>query len=178
VQCRYCGTIVVVPEGLRIHPTLPPQPERLIINVQPFEAAPLRSVRGRRGTPGVGCGGCGCFASLLFVVAFAGFMIYIFGFSIKGSVMYTCAVEKAKSNAQVVKQIGTPIKAGTFAWITNYESSGSDETGHFTTLLSGSKGSGTLDVYGSHNRRSTDLDVTFDSNGETVQVYSGSAQCK
>ena len=90
-------------------------------------------------------------------------MIYIFGFSIKGSVMYTCAVEMAKKNAQVIQLIGTPIKADTFAWISNYESSGSDEEGHFSTQLSGPKGSGTLDVYGSHDRRSTDLDIVFDS---------------
>ena len=88
-------------------------------------------------------------------------MIYIFGFSIKGSVMYTCAVDMAKKNAQVIQLIGTPIKADTFAWISNYESSGSDEEGHFSTQLSGPKGSGTLDVYGSHDRRSTDLDIVL-----------------
>jgi len=105
-------------------------------------------------------------------------MIYIFGFSIKGSVMYTCAVDLARKNPQVIQLIGTPIKADTFAWISNYESSGSDEEGHFSTQLAGPKGSGTLDVYGSHDRRSTDLDIVFDSGGRTVQVYSGAAECQ
>lgn len=178
VQCRYCGTIVVVPEALRVHPTPPPQPESLTINFQPVEPVhiPPMPVPVRRGI--LGCGGCGCFTSLLFFVAFAGFMIFIFGFSIKNSVMYKCAVQLAQSNAEVVKLIGTPIKADTFAWISNYESSGSDETGHFTTQLSGPRGSGSLDVYGSHDRRSTDLDVTFEADGETIQVHSGTAQCK
>ena len=176
VQCHYCGMIVVVPEALRFRPTPPPQPDSSTINLYPLETAALPSVKMRRGL--LGCGGCGCFISLLFTVAFVGFMIYIFGFSIKGSVMYTCAVDKAKKNAQVVQLIGTPINPGTFAWITNYESSGSDETGHFSTLLSGPKGSGTLEVYGSHDRRGTDLDITFESEGETVQAYSGTAQCE
>jgi len=201
LQCPYCGTTVVVPETLRPHPVeTPHQPESITINIRPpadgmdrpeitfnvppdklaqlqqAEAAMLATRRTRRGI--LGCGGCGCFTSLLFFAAFAGFMIFIFGFSIKGSVLYTCAVDKAKSNAQVVKLIGIPIKADTFAWITNYQSSGANETGHFTTQLSGPKGSGTLDVSGSHDRGSTDLDITFDTNGETVQVNSGTAQCK
>ncbi len=201
LQCPYCGTTVVVPEALRPHPVETPHPpEGITINIRPpedglnrpqitfnvppdklaqlqqAEAAMLATRRVRRGF--LGCGGCGCFISLLFFVAFAGFMTFIFGFSIKNSVMYKCAVQLAQSNAQVVKLIGTPIKADTFAWISNYKSSGSNETGHFTTQLSGPKGSGTLDVSGSHDRSSTDLDITFDSNGETVQVYSGTAQCK
>jgi hypothetical protein len=181
VKCRYCGTIVVVPEELRVRPApAPHQPKSLTLNYQPVDpiqyAPSSMRAPGRRGI--LGCGGCGCFTSLLFLVAFAGFMIFVFGFSIKNSVMYKCAVQLAQSNAEVVKLIGTPIKVDTFAWISNYESSGSDETGHFSTQLSGPKGSGTLDVSGSHDRRSTDLDVTFESDGETVQVYSGTAQCK
>jgi hypothetical protein len=168
--------IVVVPEALRVPLAPPPQPVSSTINFDPVESTPVPSVKMRRGLLGVG--GCGCLISLLFTAAFVGFMIYIFGFSIKGSVMYTCAVDMAKKNAQVVQLIGTPIKADTFAWISNYESSGSDEQGHFSTQLSGPQGSGTLDVYGSHDRRSTDLDITFEADGETVQVYSGPAQCK
>jgi hypothetical protein len=176
VQCRYCGTIVVVPEELRVRPTPSPQPQSQTINYQPVEPIEISPAPVRRGI--LGCGGCGCFLSLLFTIAFVGFMVYIFGFSIKGSVMYTCAVQLAQKNADVIELIGTPIKADTFAWISNYESSGSDETGHFSTQLSGPEGSGMLDVYGSHDRRSTDLDITFESDGETVQVYSGTAQCK
>jgi hypothetical protein len=173
VQCKYCGTSVVVPEALRVRPA-PPQPQSLTINYQPADEDRVSSAPGRSKL----WGGCGCLISILFSAAFAGFMIYIFGFSIKGSVMYTCAIEMAQKNAQVIQLIGTPIKADTFAWISNYESSGSDEEGHFSTQLSGPKGSGTLDVYGSHDRRSTDLDVTFEVDGETVQVYSGTAECK
>jgi hypothetical protein len=168
--------IVVVPEALRVPLAPPPQPVSSTINVYPIEPAALSPVKTRRGV--LGCGGCGCFITLLFTAAFVGFMIYIFGFSIKGSVMYTCAVEMAKKNAQVVQLIGTPIEADTFAWISNYESSGSDEEGHFSTQLAGPRGSGTLDVYGSHDRRSTDLDVVFEFDGETVQVNSGTAECQ
>jgi len=178
VQCKYCGMIVVVPEALRIQPAPPPQPESVIINYQPIDPIDHTLVPVRRRTLGVGCGGCGCFISLLFTVAFAGFMIFIFGFSIKNSVMYKCAVQLAQNNRQVVKLIGTPIKADTFAWISNYESSGSNEYGQFTTQLSGPKGSGTLSVDGAHDRTGTDLDVTFEMGDESVQVHSGAAQCK
>ena len=92
--------------------------------------------------------------------------------------MYTCAVQLAQSNPQVVKLIGTPIKADTFAWISNYKSSGSNEGGQFTTQLSGPRGSGTLSVDGSHTRSNTNLDVTFEAGGETIQVHAGAAQCK
>jgi hypothetical protein len=168
--------MVVVPEALRIHPAPPPQPVNSTVNYYPVEPVVLPSVKVRRGI--LGCGSCGCFISLLFTVAFVGFMIFIFGFSIKNSVMYRCAVQLAQNNPQVVKLIGTPIKADTFAWISNYESSGSSENGQFTTQLSGPKGSGTLSVDGSHNRSGTDLDVTFDMGETSVQVHSGAAQCK
>ena len=200
VQCHYCGTTVQVPEELRVHPAAPPsQPDNITINIgspqeggvtfnvpsddlaklaqfEQAEAAMMTSRRMRRSARG--CSGCGCFFSLFFCVALAGFMIFIFGFSIKNSVMYRCAVQLAQSNPQVVKLIGTPIKADTFAWISNYSSSGSSESGEFTTQLSGPKGSGTLSVDGSHNRNGTDLDVTFDTGGETVQIHSGPAQCR
>jgi hypothetical protein len=177
VQCRYCGTVVVVPEELRMHPAPEPrQPESLIINYPPIDPLKHTSIPTRRRI--LGCGGCGCFISLLFTVAFVGFMIFIFGFSIKNSVMYKCAVQLAQNNPQIVKLIGTPIKADTFAWISNYESSGSNEYGQFTTQLSGPKGSGTLSVDGSQDRSGTDLDVTFEMDGESVQVHAGPAQCK
>ncbi len=204
VECRYCGTAVAVPDDLRVHPTPPPQPPegitinigspqdgtehpQITVNVPPedygklaqleqAEAAVLASRRGR--STARGCGGCGCVGGLLFVIALTGFMIFIFGFSIKDSVMYKCAVQLAQSHPQVVKLIGAPIKADTFAWISSYESSGSNENGQFTTQLSGPKGSGTLSVDGSHNRNGTSLDVTFEADGETVQVHSGAAQCK
>ncbi|HTP07522.1 MAG TPA: cytochrome c oxidase assembly factor Coa1 family protein [Anaerolineae bacterium] len=200
VQCHYCGTTVPIPEELRVHPAAPPPPpENITINfgtpqngqvtvnvpadeyaklaqLEQAEATMLASRRVRRSARG--CSGCGCFFGLLFFVAFAGFMIFIFGFSIKNSVMYRCAVQLAESNPQVVKLIGTPIKADTFAWISNYSSSGSSESGQFTTQLSGPKGSGTLSIDGSHNRNGTDLDVTFETSGETVQVHSGPAQCR
>ncbi len=203
VTCHYCGTTVAVPQELRVQPAAPSaappnQPESVTINIRPpeegrpqitlnvppdelaqlekVEAAMQTSRRARRGF--LGCGGCGCFSLLLFLVTFGGFMIFVFGFSIKGSVLYQCAVQKAQSNADVIKLIGTSIKADTFAWINSYESSGSREAGHFTTRLSGSKGSGMLDVDGTRSGRSTDLDITFDSGGKTVRVNSGPAKCQ
>ncbi len=201
VKCRYCGTTVAVPEELRVQPApAPHQRESITINIRPpedgtdrpqitfnvppdelaqlekVEAAMQTSRRARRGF--LGCGGCGCFSLLLFLTAFAGLMIFIFGFSIKGSVLYQCAVQKAQSNADVIKLIGLPIKPDTFAWVSSYESSGPRETGHFTTQLSGSRGSGLLEVDGTHNSRGTNLDVTFESGGKTVRVNSGAAICE
>jgi len=176
VHCRYCGMIVVVPEALRVQPAPAAQPPSLTINDQPVDFDQVAPARTRRGI--LGCGGCGCFISLLFTIGFAGFMIYIFGFSIKSSVLYRCAVQLAQRNSQVINLIGAPITADTFAWISNYESSGDNETGQFTTQLSGPEGSGILSVDGSHDRRSTDLDITFAFASEFVQVHSGAAECK
>jgi hypothetical protein len=125
-----------------------------------------------------GCGGCGCVGTLLFMVALGGVMFYIFGFSIKNNVMYTCALNAAKSNADVVKILGTPITADTFAWINNYKSSGSNESANFTTKLSGPKGSGALTVTGSRTSSGLSLDVFFDSGGAEITVHQGRLTCK
>ncbi len=201
MACPYCGTTVVVPEELRPHPVeVPHQPEEVTINIRPpqdrpdrpqitinvppeelaqfqqAEATMLASQRARRGTRGCGCGGC--FSGMLFLVALAGFIVFIFGFSIKNSVLYKCAVQKAQSNADVVRLIGAPIKADTFAWISNYQSSGSSEVARFTTQLSGPKGNGSLNVSGSDDRRGVDLDITFESGGKAIQVNSGPVKCQ
>ncbi len=185
VTCHYCGSVVPVPDDLRVRPAPPPpEPEGITLNVPPEEIAELRQMeaelraprRVRRGA--AGCGGCGCLTSLLFVAIFVAFMLWVFGASIKGSVLYQCAVQKAQGNANVVKLIGTPIKADSFAWITNYSSSGARESGHFTTSLSGPKGSGLLDVTGTHDSRGTQLNITFASGEQTVRVNSGTAACK
>ncbi len=201
LPCPYCGTTVVVPETLRPHPAeTPHQPAGFTINIRPpeegmgrpqitfnvppeelaqlqqAETAMQATRRARRGF--LGCGGCGCSTTLLFFAAFAAFMIFILGFSIKNSVLYKCAVQEAQSSADVVKLIGTPIKAGTFAWVSNYNSSGTREDGDFTTDLSGPKGSGTLNVSGSHDRSNISLDVKFEAGRRTVKVHSGKATCE
>ena len=191
VTCPYCGTTVVVPEALRPPPVKPSpplesvaEPQRVTINLSPDDLARWQqtamamaaSRRVRRGT--AGCSGCGCLSFLLFAVAFAGFMLFIFGFSIKDTTLYKCAVQLTQNNPEVVRLIGTPIKPGTFAWITNYKSSGSSESGHFSTDLSGPKGSGTLDVSGSHSGSNTVLNILFESGGQDVRVHSGSSTCR
>ncbi|HSD84527.1 MAG TPA: cytochrome c oxidase assembly factor Coa1 family protein [Anaerolineae bacterium] len=177
------------PEGFTINIRSPEDGvsgPQITVNVPPEELAQLRQVetfmqtartrRARRGF--LGCAGCGCLTPLLFFVVFAGFMVFIFGFSIKNSVLYKCAVQEAQGSADVVKLIGAPIKAGTFAWISSYNSSGTREAGDFTTDLSGPRGSGTLNVSGSHDRSNLSLDVTFETGTRIVKVHSGKATCE
>ena len=190
VKCPYCGTTVVVPEELR-----PPRPGRpaseFVINVErsgqppvminlPMQGGspmtPAQARRLRRGA--AGCGGCGCFGTLLFVTLFVGFMVYIFGLSIKTNSMYTCAVAEAQKNPAVVQLLGTPIAPAFFAWINNYKSSGDYESGVFSTDLSGPKGAGSLRVSGTRDSNGLSLNVTFVQNGRTVNVLSGRTQCR
>ena len=190
VKCPYCGTTVVVPEELR-----PARPERpateFVINVErpgqlpvmlnlPMQGGPAltpaQTRRLRRGA--VGCGGCGCLGTFLFVTLFVGFMVYIFGLSIKTNPMYTCAVAEAQKNSAVIQLLGTPITPAFFAWINNYKSSGDYESGVFSTDLSGPKGSGSLRVSGTHDSSSLSLTVTFIQNGRTVNVLSSKTQCR
>ena len=200
VKCPYCGRDVIVPEELRPHSTTPPpQPEGLVINIKPPEAGQARPEitlnipqtpefqrmeqvllqrQARPARRAAGCGGCGCLGTLLLMAAFAGVMIYIFGFSIKNNSMYSCALNAARNNADVVKSIGAPITADTFAWISNYQSSGSNETAHFTTKLTGPKGSGTLDVSGDRTRTNLTLDVFFAFGGQDIVVHQGKITCK
>jgi hypothetical protein len=73
-------------------------------------------------------------------------LLYIFGFSIKTSEEYACALDTAERNAQVIRITGEPVKPGLFAWIFYFESGGGERQGNFSTSLSGPRGKGTLKV--------------------------------
>src|SRR3989304_1731361 len=111
IQRTHCGNPVIVPEELR-----PPRLERpateFVVNIErsgrlpvminmPMQGGssltPEQARRLRRGA--VGCGGCGCFGTFLFLALFIGGMVYIFGLSIKTNPMYTCAVAEAQKNS-------------------------------------------------------------------------------
>ena len=190
VQCPYCGNTVIVPEELR-----PPRLERpateFVVNIErsgrlpvminmPMQGGssltPEQARRLRRGA--VGCGGCGCFGTFLFLALFIGGMVYIFGLSIKTNPMYTCAVAEAQKNSAVVQLLGTPITPAFFAWISNFKSSGDLESGVFSTDLSGPKGSGSLRVNGTRDSNSLSLNVTFLKDGRTISILSGKPECR
>jgi len=154
VKCPYCGRDVIVPEELRPHPTTPPpQPEGLVINIKPPEAGQARPeiTLNIPQTP---------------------------EFQRMEQVLMQRQARAARNSADVVKSIGAPITADTFAWISNYQSSGSNETAHFTTKLTGPKGSGTLDVSGDRTRANLTLDVFFAFGGQDIVVHQGKITCK
>ena len=178
VKCPYCGTTVVVPAELRPARSERPASE-FVINLPLQDGSPLMTAQARRLRRGaVGCGGCGCLGTFLFVALFVGFMVYIFGLSIKTNPMYTCAVAAAQQNSAVVQALGTPVTPAFFAWISSFKSSGDLESGFFSTDLSGPKGSGSLRVSGSRDSSSLSLNVTFIQNGRTISVLSGKTQCR
>jgi len=80
------------------------------------------------------------FIALVAVIAFVGLFVYIFGFYVKSTDAYDCAVAEAQRNPAVIAQLGEPIEAGTFAWTSSYAQEGSVTDASFSTTLSGPKG--------------------------------------
>jgi predicted RNA-binding Zn-ribbon protein involved in translation (DUF1610 family) len=202
IQCPYCGNTVIVPAELRSQPAAPPAKpdEDLVIKIHRPESGqgrPEISVNIPPQSPEFQqfqqmeqvlaqqqlrrvkrAGGCGCFSTLIFLLLLGGGLFFIFGLFIKSNSMYTCALTAAKNSQAVIQQIGQPMTAGFFAWMSNYESSGSNESVHFSTDLSGPKGSGTLDVYGTRQRNSLSLDEVFSINGHDYTVLNGPTTCR
>jgi hypothetical protein len=108
---------------------------------------------------------------------FIGFMLFIFGFSIKTSQEYDCVISMAKRSREVVAVTGEPIEPGFFAWISYFESGGGVRQGHFSTSVSGPQGKGRVSASFYRTPVGSSLDIWFKTGGEEVSIYSGDYPC-
>ena len=87
-----------------------------------------------------GC--CGCL--VLFALMLLAMATLVFGF-FKNSAVYQEAVEIATTDAQVIRELGSPVKTGFFI-SGNISTSGSSGEADFAIPVSGPQGSGTIFV--------------------------------
>ena len=115
---------------------------------------------------------------LIALLAFVGFFVYIFGFYVKGTDAYACSLEVARRSPEVVAEIGEPMEAGLFAWISNYQSEGSVTDASFRTTLEGPKGKGGLKVRWYSSPVGSALRMELEKGGRRRIVYEGTIPCR
>jgi hypothetical protein len=122
----------------------------------------------------------GCGRRLLSLAMFAAvplILLYVFGFSIKTSEEYACALDTAEGNAQVTRITGEPVEPGLFAWTSYFESGGGERQGQFSTSLSGPRGKGRLKVQFYRTPIGASLGIWFKTSESEIEVYNGTYPC-
>ncbi|MBN2006435.1 MAG: hypothetical protein JXA21_23990 [Anaerolineae bacterium] len=104
-------------------------------------------------------------------------LLYVFGFSIKTSEEYACALQIAERSAQVAEITGEPVTPGLFAWTSHFESGGGLRQRRFSTSLSGPRGKGRLVVEFYRTPIGATLGMWFKTSGEETGVYNGTYPC-
>ncbi len=118
------------------------------------------------------------FIALVAVAAFIGLFVYIFGFYVKSTDAYDCALTEARRNPAVIAGLGEPIEAGLFAWSSSYSQEGSVTDASFGTAVSGPKGKGWLSVRWYNSPVGSSMRLDFEKDGMTSMVYSGTIPCR
>lgn len=104
-------------------------------------------------------------------------MLAIFGFSIKTTPEYDCAVSLVENSRAVTSLTGTPIQPGFFAWTRFFESGGFVRQGAFSTSISGPWGHGRIQVSFYRAPAGSTLGIWFLSSGDEMEVYNGAYPC-
>ena len=122
----------------------------------------------------------GCGRRLLSLAMFAIvplILLYVFGFSIKTTEEYACALDIAESSARVIEITGEPVEPGLFAWTSYFESGGGERQGQFSTSLSGPRGKGRLKVQFYRTPIGATLGIWFRTSEGETEVYNGTYPC-
>ena len=104
-------------------------------------------------------------------------LLLVFGFFIKTTEEYACAIEVLQHNSEVVREVGDPLRPGLFAWTTYFESGGGTRQGAFSTTLSGPRGRVRAQVQFYRSPVGDTLTILARMEGNTVDVYDGPYPC-
>ena len=115
--------------------------------------------------------------TLIALLSFVGFFVYIFGLYVKGTDAYSCSLDVARRSPALVAELGEPVEAGFFAWISNYESGGSVTDASFRTTLGGPKGEGVLRVRWYSSPVGSAMRLELEKGGRSRVVYEGTIPC-
>lgn len=115
--------------------------------------------------------------SLLLALLVPGILIYAFGFSMKATAEYTCALRMVERDAQAVAMLGEPLTPGLFAWTPYFESGGGERRGQFSTSVSGPRGHGSIRAQFYRTPLGGMLGVWLKIVGEEYEIYNGTYPC-
>jgi hypothetical protein len=104
-------------------------------------------------------------------------LLCVFGFAIKTTPEYECALDMAGRSAQVVEITGEPLTPGLFAWTSYFESGGGLRQGRFSTSLSGPYGKGRLQAEFYRTPIGATLGIWFKTSAGETEVYNGEYPC-
>ena len=109
-------------------------------------------------------------------VVIIGFLGFIFLLAPKFTEVYGCTSEQVKTNRKAIEILGEPIELGIYAF-GNYESDGITKV-YFSTPISGSKGSGTLDVDSVKSSAYYTVRMRIRTDDSETEIYNGEYPCK
>ena len=112
------------------------------------------------------------------LLAFGGIFVYVFGLHIKGTDAYDCSLEVARRSPVVVEGLGEPVRAGFFAWTSNYLQEGSVTDASFRITLEGPKGKGTLKVRWYSSPVGAVMRLELEKGRRRHIVYEGAVPCQ
>lgn len=116
--------------------------------------------------------------SLAFSAAMTLLMIYIFGFSVKNTDEYACALEQAQRSPVVMRELGQPVEAGRLAWLYSRESGGGRATASFGTAVSGPHGRSQIRANSYLAPVGSYLLVQYKSAEGWLDIYNGDYPCR
>jgi len=114
---------------------------------------------------------------LLLSLSLPAILLFFFGFFAKTTDEYTCAIQTASQDRQVIAVAGEPVTPGLFAWMPFFESSGGLTQGVVNTTLSGPNGRGRLHAECYRSPVGSTLYLTFESGGEEIALHDGAYPC-
>jgi len=104
-------------------------------------------------------------------------MLFFFGFFMKTTDEYDCAIRILEQSPAVRREIGLPIEAGLFAWTSYFESGGAMRQGAFSTAISGPRGKGKVRVEFYRAPVGATLYVRLETREGETDVYNGPYVC-
>lgn len=114
---------------------------------------------------------------VLFCVGMTAFMAFMFGFFIKTTDEYDCALQIVQHSSEVVQAIGEPVEPGLIAWLNYWESEGSAFQTYFRTAVSGPRGDGSIGVEIYRTPIDSSMIIEYEGEGGSRVVYSGPYHC-
>ena len=120
----------------------------------------------------------GCLSMILMIVGFIAAVAYLAFGSIKSSYVYQQAIDKTRSNADVIRELGEPIEPG---WLISGSIKVSDSSGSadMSIPVSGPKKSGKVYVLATKRMGKRDfygLEVEIEGKGERINLLTPSSK--
>ncbi|MGC9467748.1 MAG: cytochrome c oxidase assembly factor Coa1 family protein [Anaerolineae bacterium] len=115
---------------------------------------------------------------VLFALGMGLFFVFIFGFSIKGTEEYACAMQQVRQSEVVAQALGEPIEPGFVAWLYQRETGGAMARASFSTSISGPRGRGRIRVDAYRAPVGAYLLVQFKEDGDWIDIYADAYPCR